>query len=64
MKGFRFIVPLDDVDEERYSTVYPGKTRMTKMVQVPLGILRLPEFGDPIPGYHVLDLAGVFLKVR
>jgi hypothetical protein len=25
---------------------------------------RLPEFDDPMPGYHVLDLAGVFLKLR
>jgi hypothetical protein len=65
MKGFRFIHLLDDVAEEKFSTVELGKIKMTKMVWVPLGILRgYLILMVLMLGYHVLDLAGVFSKVR
>jgi hypothetical protein len=65
MKGFRIIHPLDDVAEEKCSTVELGKIKMTKMVRASLGILRgYLILMTLMLGYHVLDLAGVFFKVR
>jgi hypothetical protein len=65
MKGFRIIHPLDDVAEQKCSTVELGKIKMTKMVRVSLGILRgYLILMTLMLGYHVLNLAGLFLKVR
>jgi hypothetical protein len=65
VEGFRIIHPLDDVAEEKCSTVELGKIKMTKMVRVSLGILRgYLILMTLMLGYHVLDLAGVFSKVR
>ncbi|HEY6845212.1 MAG TPA: hypothetical protein VI320_03250 [Terracidiphilus sp.] len=65
VEDFRIIHPLDDVAEEKCSTGELGKIKMTKMVRVSLGILRgYLILMTLMLGYHVLDLAGVFSKVR
>jgi hypothetical protein len=62
---FRVIHPLDDVAEQKCSTDGLGKIKMTRAVRVSLGVLRAYLILITLMlGYHVLDLAGVFTKLR
>jgi hypothetical protein len=64
-EGFRVIHPLDDKAEQKCSSEDLGQIAMTKTVRVSLGILRgYLIVMTPMLGYHVLDLAGVFPKLR
>ena len=64
MDGFVVIHPLDDVAEQKCSTVGLGKIRMTRAVRVSLGVLRAYLILMTLMlGYHVLDLSGLLLKV-
>ena len=65
MKGFRVIHPLDDVPEQKCSTVGLGKIRMTRAARLSLGILRAYLILMTLMlGYHVLDLSGLLHKIR
>ena len=65
MNGFRVIHPLDDVPEQKCSTVGLGKIRMTRAVRLSLGILRAYlVLMTLMLSYHVLDLSGLLHKVR
>jgi hypothetical protein len=64
-EGFRVIHPLDDEAEPKCSSEGLGKIAMTKTVRVSLGILRGYLIVMTLMlGYHVLDLAGMFPKMR
>jgi hypothetical protein len=63
--GFRVIHPLDDVAEQKCTTVGLGKIRMTRPVRVSLGVLRGYLIVMTLMlGYHVLDLYGLLHKIR
>ena len=63
--GFRVLHPLDDVAEKKCSSEGLGRIRMTPAVRVSLGILRGYLIAMTLMlGYHVLDLAGVFPRLR
>ena len=63
--GFRVIHPLDDVAEVKCSTEGLGRIRMTRAVRLSLGVLRAYLILMTLMlGYHVLDLAGAFAKLR
>ena len=65
MNGFRVIHPLDDVPEQKCSTVGLGKIRMTRAACLSLGILRAYLILMTLMlGYHVIDLSGLLHKVR
>jgi hypothetical protein len=65
MNRFRVIHPLDDVPEQKCSTVGLGKIRMTRAARLSLGILRAYLILMTLMlGYHVLDLSGLLHKVR
>jgi hypothetical protein len=65
MNGFRVIHPLDDVPEQKCSTVGLGKIRMTRAARLSLGILRAYLILMTLMlGYHVLDLSGLLHKIR
>ena len=65
INGFRVVHPLDDVAEQKCSTVGLGKIRMTRAVRISLGVLRAYLVVMTLMlGYHVLDLAGVLHKIR
>ena len=65
MNGFRVIHPLDDVPEQKCSTVGLGKIRMTRAAGLSLGILRAYLILMTLMlGYHVIDLSGLLHKVR
>ena len=65
INGFRVVHPLDDVAEQKCSTVGLGKIRMTRAVRVSLGVLRgYLILMTLMLGYHVLDLSGLLHKVR
>ena len=65
MNGFRVIHPLDDVAEQKCSSVGLGMIRMTRPVRVSLGVLRAYLIAMTLMlGYHVLDLAGLLHKIR
>ena len=61
----RVVHPLDDVAEQKCSSVGLGKIRMTRPVRVSLGVLRAYLVAMTLMlGYHVLDLAGMLHKIR
>jgi hypothetical protein len=65
MNGFRVIHPLDDVPEQKCSTVGLGKIRMTRAARLSLGILRAYLILMTLMlSYHVLGLSGLLHKVR
>jgi hypothetical protein len=65
MNGFRVIHPLDDVPEQKCSTVGLGKIRMTRAVRVSLGVLRAYLILMTLMlSYHVLDLSGLLHKIH
>ena len=57
--------PLDDVAEQKCLFEGLGKIKMTRAVRVSLGIVRAYLILMTLMlGYHVLDLASVFIKLR
>jgi hypothetical protein len=65
INGFRVVHPLDDIAEQKCSTVGLGKIRMTRAVRVSLGVLRAYLILMTLMlSYHVLDLSGLVHKVR
>jgi hypothetical protein len=65
INGFRVVHPLDDIAEQKCSTVGLGKIRMTRAVRVSLGVLRAYLMLMTLMlSYHVLDLSGLVHKVR
>jgi hypothetical protein len=65
INGFRVVHPLDDVAEQKCSTVGLGKIRMTRAVRVSLVVLRAYLILMTLMlSYHVLDLSGLVHKVR
>ena len=65
MNGFRVIHPLDDVAEQKCSTVGLGKIRMTRAARLSLGILRAYLIQMTLMlSYHVLDLSGLLHKIH
>jgi hypothetical protein len=65
INGFRVVHPLDDVAEQKCSTVGLGKIRMTRAVRVSLVVLRAYLILMTLMlSYHVLDLSGIVHKVR
>ena len=63
--GFRVIHPLDDVPEQKCSTVGLGKIRMTRAVRASLGVLRAYLMLMTLMlGYHVLDLSGLLHRIH
>jgi hypothetical protein len=65
MNGFRVIHPLDDVPEQKCSTVGLGKIRMTRAVRLSLRVLRAYLILMTLMlGYHVLDLSGLLHKIH
>ena len=65
MNGFRVIHPLDDVPEQKCSTVGLGKIRMTRAARLSLGILRAYLILMTLMlSYHVLHLSGLLHKIR
>jgi hypothetical protein len=62
---FRVVHPLDDVHEQKRTSEGLGKIRMTLPVRISLAVLRVYLIAMTLMlGYHVLDLAGVFHKIR
>jgi hypothetical protein len=56
---------LDDVPEQKCSTVGLGKIRMTRAARLSLGILRAYLILMTLMlSYHVLDLSGLLHKIR
>jgi len=65
MNGLRVIHPLDDVPEQKCSTVGLGKIRMTRAARLSLGILRAYLILMTLMlCYHVLDLSGLLHQIR
>jgi hypothetical protein len=65
MTEFHVIHPLDDMAEQKCTSEGLGKIRMTRTVRVSLCILRgYLVVITLMLGYHVLDLSGVFTKLR
>ena len=65
MNGFRVIHPLDDVPEQKCSTVGLDQIRMTRAARLSLGILRAYlVLMTLMLSYHVLDLSGLLHKIR
>jgi hypothetical protein len=65
MNGFRVIHPLDDVPEQKCSTVGLGKIRMTRAVRLSLRVLRAYLILMTLMlGYHVLDLSCLLHKIH
>ena len=65
MNGLRVIHPLDDVPEQKCSTVGLGKIRMTRAARLSLGILRAYLILMTLMlSYHVLDPSGLLHKIR
>ena len=61
----RVVHPLDDVAEQKCSSVGLGKIHMTRPVRVSLGVLRAYLIAMTLMlGYHVLDLTGILHKIR
>jgi len=65
VKHFLVVHPLDDVTEQKCLSEGLGKIKMTRAVRVSLGVLRAYLILMTLMlGYHVLDLASVFIKLR
>ena len=65
MNGFRVIHPLDDVPEQKCSTVGLDQIRMTRAARLSLGILRAYlVLMTLMLSYHVLNLSGLLHKIR
>lgn len=65
MNELRVVHPLDDVAEQKCSTDGLGRIKMTDAVRIALGVLRAYLIlVTSMLGYHVLDLAGAFTKLR
>ena len=59
-QDLRVIHPLDDVAEQKCSSIGLGKIRLTRQVRLSLGVLRAYLIAMTLMlGYHVLDLAGL-----
>jgi hypothetical protein len=62
---FRVVHPLDDIAEQKCSSIGLGKIPMTRAVRISLGVLRAYLIVMTLMlGYHVLDLAGVLHRIR
>jgi hypothetical protein len=62
-QDLRVIHPLDDVAEQKCSTLGLGRIRLTRPVRLSLGVLRAYLIAMTLMlGYHVLDLAGLLHK--
>jgi hypothetical protein len=65
INGFRVVHPLDDVAEQKCSSIGLGRIRMTRAFRISLGVLRSYLIVMTLMlGYHVLDLAGVLHNIR
>jgi hypothetical protein len=62
---FSVIHPLNDVSEQKCSSEGLGQIAMTRPVRLCLGVLRAYLIAMTLMlGYHVLDLAGVFHRLK
>jgi hypothetical protein len=63
--AFSVIHPLNDMPEQKCSSVGLGRITMTHPVRISLFVLRAYLIAMMLMlGYHVLDLAGVFQNLR
>ena len=61
----KVVHPLDDVREQKCSSEGLGRIRMTLPVRISLGALRAYLIAMTLMlGYHVLDLAGLFHRLK
>lgn len=62
---FSVIHPLKDAPEQKCSSDGLGRIPMTRSIRISLGILRAYLIAMTLMlAYHVLDLAGVFHKLK
>ena len=62
---FNVIHPLNDLPEQKCSSEGLGRIAMTPPVRLSLGVLRAYLIAMTLMlGYHVLDLAGVFHRLK
>ena len=62
---FRVVHPLDDAPEQKCSTESLGHIAMTPAVRISLAVLRgYLVVMTLMLGYHVLDLVGIFHKLK
>lgn len=61
----KVVHPLDDIRERKCSSEGLGPISMTRTVRVSLGALRAYLIAMALMlGYHVLDLAGIFHRLK
>ncbi len=64
-QSLKVVHPLDDVREQKCSSEGLGHIAMTRPVRISLGALRAYLIAMMLMlGYHVLDLAGIFHKLK
>lgn len=62
---FSVVHPLNDVPEQKCSGEGLGQIAMTRLVRISLGVLRAYLIAMTLMlGYHILDLAGVFHRLK